>query len=343
MDPVADKTLQHSVASPAPLTVGASETMGRGVFTTSPVLPGATIARVDAELVFDARRALGSRYIDSTDFASDVDAEDDPYAVLCLFLYRFLYASDDVVRDESTALGLYRDVLLADSSSCVLDWTRDEVDMLAGSHLHALAMQLRQTADASAAKVERWLGGAGGCHAATVDTTRIRRCLSILLTRLVRLDDGSVALVPGLDLFNHSSESSTYITGTREGVRIVNQDGFLRSGQQAFISYGGKTSGELLISYGFCPDQNPHDGVLVPFEDDFVVVVGLDGGVRVRGSGGPAVEERVRGELKARVRAQLSGRVKDGNVDACEGPLGTTIQELMALERKILSRTLYRV
>ncbi|CAI0383443.1 unnamed protein product [Linum tenue] len=65
----------------------------------------------------------------------------------------------------------------------------------------------------------------------------------ILFSRLVRLPsmDGRVALVPWADMLNHSCE--------------------------VFISYGKKSNGELLLSYGFVPREgtNPSDSVELPF------------------------------------------------------------------------------
>jgi histone-lysine N-methyltransferase SETD3 len=48
--------------------------------------------------------------------------------------------------------------------------------------------------------------------------------------------------------------------------RALQADRAYRSGQQVFISYGQKTSGELLLSYGFAPPPgaNPHDACLLP-------------------------------------------------------------------------------
>lgn len=340
----------------SPLAVRTCQRTGRGVFTTAPVFPGATIAQVDAENVIDARRALASPYVSAIDVGAAADVEDDPYAVLCLFLYLFVYTADEeLLRDEPTTLALYRKVLLADRSSCALDWSAEEVDLLAGSHLHAVAVDLRRTCDATVEKVRGWLsrggvGRAGRAGTGEEEERRLRRCISVLLTRLVRLDDGNVALVPGLDLFNHASDAKTFITGTRDAVRVVNRDGFLGAGRQVSISYGQKTSGELLVSYGFLPDvaENTSDGVLVPFDDD-VVVVGADGGVRIRDGPGDRwdVEGRVRDELKVRVRAQYAkikerlgggGDGGDGGDEA--GALGETIGRLMKREMRLLSRTL---
>lgn len=345
--------LLHAVGN-TNLSARREQRMGRGVFTTSTVLPGATVAR--STLVIDARRALATpAYCHSIDFGPDDDdvEVEDPYAVLCVFLYRFLYCSSKEIRDaESTALSCYREVLLADASSSVLEWTDDEVDLLAGSHLYTIASDLRCTGEATIRAVNDLLGG-------DKDPDELRRCLSILVTRLVRLDDGSLALVPGLDLINHSSSSRSYIAGTREGVHVVNR-GLLSKESQVFVSYGGKTSGELFLSYGFFPEENPHDGVLVPLDGGETAVVGIDGSVRLVGSERGIDRERVRTELKQGVRRQLEamkgvdgGRADGGGAGgggADGGPADgngwsnqardAAISGLMISQRKLLSRAL---
>lgn len=298
------------------------------MFTSSPVFPGTTVAR--SELVIDTAWARASAYCQDIDGMDGMDGE-DPYAVLCVFLYRFLYCSSRKVRDaESTALSCYREVLLADASTSVLDWAENDVDMLLGSHLHTMARDMRRTGEATIGVVDGILGGNN-------DLTALRRCLSILLTRLVRLDDGSVALAPGLDLLNHASSSRSYIAGTRAGVRVVNRDGMLSKESQVLVNYGAKTSGELFISYGFLPAENPHDGVLVPLEGGETVVLGIDGGVRLMGSGRGVDRGNVRAELKRAVRRQLEAM----EVHGCGRMDGSDDIRLVLLsERKYLSKAL---
>ena len=337
--------LLHAVGKNTKLSARREEGMGRGVFTSSPVFPGTTVAR--SELVIDTAWARASAYcqdidgMDGMDGMEGMDGMDgmngeDPYAVLCVFLYRFLYCSSRKVRDaESTALSCYREVLLADASISVLDWAENDVDMLLGSHLHTMARDMRRTGEATIGVVDGILGGNN-------DLTALRRCLSILLTRLVRLDDGSVALAPGLDLLNHASSSRSYIAGTRAGVRVVNRDGVLSKESQVLVNYGAKTSGELFISYGFLPAENPHDGVLVPLEGGETVVLGFDGGVRLMGSGRGVDRGNVRAELKRAVRRQLEAMEVHGcgRMDGSDDAFREQVRGVISSERKVLSRAL---
>ncbi|XP_059282647.1 ribulose-1,5 bisphosphate carboxylase/oxygenase large subunit N-methyltransferase, chloroplastic [Lycium ferocissimum] len=88
----------------------------------------------------------------------------------------------------------------------------------------------------------------------------------ILFSRLVRLPsmDGRVALVPWADMLNHSCEVETFLDYDKSSQGIVyTTDRAYLPGEQVFISYGRKSNGELLLSYGFVPREgtNPSDSV----------------------------------------------------------------------------------
>ena len=109
----------------------------------------------------------------------------------------------------------------------------------------------------------------------------------VVSTRACSLPDGRLALVPGLDLLNHSptaqgTECSFRTAEEGEGrgegeegrdeaasvpvaVEIRTSDD-VEEGQEVFIKYGKKSNRDLLCDYGFCLEENEDDEqeVLVP-------------------------------------------------------------------------------
>jgi hypothetical protein len=87
----------------------------------------------------------------------------------------------------------------------------------------------------------------------------------ILFSRLVRLPSlDKLSLVPWADMLNHNPQVDAFLDFDQSNGKSVAfvTDRAYQSGEQVFISYGKRSSGELLLAYGFIPSEfNPHDSV----------------------------------------------------------------------------------
>jgi hypothetical protein len=79
-----------------------------------------------------------------------------------------------------------------------------------------------------------------------------------------RGEEGEFALLPGLDMLNHSVVCKTKfeLNKDTDSYEIRSGLGF-EGGEQVFVSYGSKTNLDLLFFYGFVEGNNPADSVLV--------------------------------------------------------------------------------
>jgi hypothetical protein len=168
--------------------------------------------------------------------------------------------------------------LLPNHTGGIVEWSDTQVDWLQGSVLHDKAIDIRSAARSSwedslslLSKLSKIKGGRG------VDWWRedsSRWAFSMLLSRLVRLpscnsddddDNGGEemeALVPWLDLANHDSQADTYLDWDASSQCVVMKSWrAYKAGEEVTISYGQqKTGGEMLLSYGFIPNNGTGTG-----------------------------------------------------------------------------------
>jgi [ribulose-bisphosphate carboxylase]-lysine N-methyltransferase len=72
--------------------------------------------------------------------------------------------------------------------------------------------------------------------------------------------DGSLRLIPVMDMCNHADECNEVQVGymgtfgTTKGVQLLATKPY-KAGEQVFCSYGPKSAADYLMEHGFCPDQ----------------------------------------------------------------------------------------
>jgi len=78
------------------------------------------------------------------------------------------------------------------------------------------------------------------------------------------------SLVPGVDLLNHSAHAacaSPRFCSHRRAL-VVSTVAAVSAGADICICYGALQNWELLLYYGFCPESNPHDRIVICLDDD---------------------------------------------------------------------------
>ncbi len=231
--------------------------MGRGLFTTNVIFPGQRICSIDTSQIVTEESALQC-LLDVMPGVENVSH--DPWAVLALYVC--MIASEEY--EKSPCQSQYCRIL-PNYVDTILAWDLEDVDLLRGSHLHTIAQEILQSADATIHDI--MVASIPG-----IKEQHVRWSLSVLLSRLVRLETVSgrsiLALCPGLDFLNMTCDSTSFISMDDRDTVHVKSDRLYKPGDQVYINYGEKTSGELYISYGFYPDQNPHDACLFSIQVD---------------------------------------------------------------------------
>eukprot|EP00892_Ulva_mutabilis_P009223 jgi/Ulvmu1/6673/UM030_0004.1 len=196
-------------------------------------------------------------------------------------------AESGLTADAAAAWGPYAAVLPAATGN-VLEWPEELRRSMDSTSAGQLARDMCQTADEAWGQVEPLVAEAvanGTCSASVVTEDRFRWALAVVLSRVIRLRDEPPldALIPWADFANHSPACSSFfsLSNTRQAradsaapadaaaamLRVAGESVVLRAdreyqpGDEAAASYGEKSSGQLLVTYGFVPfaGTNPHD------------------------------------------------------------------------------------
>ncbi|PRW56824.1 ribulose-1,5 bisphosphate carboxylase oxygenase large subunit N- chloroplastic [Chlorella sorokiniana] len=267
---------------------------GRGLAATKPIAKGEALLRLPLELVLTPAAAQQRSCL--RPLLEEAEAAGRPlpaWSVLALFLAEAHAAG--ATGDWWPYLRL-----LPEQTGCVLEWSEAEVGWLRGSQLHEAALEIRAAADASWQEMQPLLAAAaqrGLAPPGAFDRASLQSAFAMLLSRLVRLASlggnsgsssrgsgsgsgsgsssssggsgpaeppGTEALLPFADLLNHGPSCTSHLDWSAQDAAVVlRADRKYKAGEEVLVSYGDKTGGELLLSYGFAPPPatNPHDGV----------------------------------------------------------------------------------
>ncbi|KAL3156684.1 hypothetical protein ABBQ38_000961 [Trebouxia sp. C0009 RCD-2024] len=243
---------------------------GRGLFATEGIRKGQQLLQIPETLLLTAEKAARECCFGSV--LTDAGLPD--WTVLASYLVELW---DQHKEGEASSYWAPYIALLPEDTGCILEWTDKEVQgLLQGSPLQQKANEIRQAAAASWREVQPALQQAadkGLIKPEAFTQGRYQWAFSILLTRLCRLEGrrGEEALVAWGDMANHRSDVDTFLDWSASRKCVTFQpDRSYAPGEQMYVSYGQKTSGELLLSYGFmlAPESNPHDAYLLQLQLD---------------------------------------------------------------------------
>eukprot|EP00667_Euglena_gracilis_P006826 EG_transcript_6882 len=139
----------------------------------------------------------------------------------------------------------------------VLEWGRSSItDLLKGSPVESTAYELNNDVNDAIAWLSREMPGISPRYGKFYTRENLRWAFAILFSRVVRLTamGSTLALIPWADMLNHSPTVSTHIDWDEaEQAVTFRVDQRYELGEEVFTSYGPRTSGDLLLTYGFVP------------------------------------------------------------------------------------------
>ncbi|GIL70656.1 hypothetical protein Vretimale_3761 [Volvox reticuliferus] len=263
---------------------------GRGLVASRPLPRGEVLLRVPDSLLLTAERAAEESCLapllrarstaaasNSTDSGASSSLPLPEWSLLALLLAELrcrLAAGDRTSRWDPYV------AVLPQRPGTILDWPAKEVkQLLRGSPLIRLADSITGAAASSWQELEPLIaqGRKDGLipEYVALEKADLDWAFGVLLSRCIRLPSrGDMqVLAPWADLLNHDVEAEVGChldwdpaaevgppAEAVSGALVLRSDRQYSAGQQVYVSYGPKSSGELLLSYGFCPPPaaNPH-------------------------------------------------------------------------------------
>ena len=245
-----------------PLALRSVPRGGRGLVTTAPIPRGTALLRVPESLLLTRQRCL-----DDTPEPLRPALEALPeWTCLAAFLAQQRAAGDASPWAPYVAC-------LPPAPGGLLSWPQGAAAaLLRGTSLAPQAAARLAAVDAAAAALPPQLQGVGAAD--------VRWAYAQLFSRLVRLPglDDTLALVPWADFVNHSCAAETPHldwSAAERSVVLRSAGRAYAAGDEVTASYGAKSSGQLLLSYGFAPAAQPGEAELNAANEDATLTLRL--------------------------------------------------------------------
>lgn len=232
------------------------ESSGRGLVAVKGIVQGESIFEVPFDVVLTKDRALEE--------VPGLPEDIDDYVAIAVLLMQ------ERAKGEDSFWKPYLDILPKDDELIPLfRWSQQDMLLLEGSPCIPAALSLKAKLQSEFETVqEQVFEGRRDKFPEHVYTFEAWEwAFAVLFSRAINLTAiEKIALVPYADLLNHNPFCSTYIDVTKRqfsNERYVSlyTDRPYSQMDQAFVTYGPKSNGELLLLYGFITDRNPYDSV----------------------------------------------------------------------------------
>lgn len=217
---------------------------GTGLFATKDYNAGDVVCNVPMDLILTGASAKSNGPWTSTEFG------DAPYNYLLAGMIRGVAEA----KKGTPGFGHFKFLPSIDELSHLpLFWTDEEIAQLHGmagiaSYRDAFRTQMKELADKMLPALRKYVPDASADDMLWAG--------SIVSSRTWSYAAGDCALVPVLDLLNHSPTAPA-VTIAADGAtyRAIRP---IKAGEELFVNYGHKTAGEFLRGYGFIPDSGPN-------------------------------------------------------------------------------------
>jgi len=160
----------------------------------------------------------------------------------------------------------YLNILPKEFSSFPLFWSEDEVNELQASSLRENVLSTKNFLQQTYARLQNGLiEPNASLFPNGLSYEKYLWAYSIISSRLWTFGN-DYALVPLGDLLNHKHDAGFPGVDASGQYLEVNATQDYAKGDQVFISYGNKSNSELLGTYGFVIENNPHDAAIINFQ-----------------------------------------------------------------------------